>query len=332
MDVDASQNPYIPVLDNNFTPIEVEKAITIVKNKGYSGVATGLFRWIPLSLLVYITQILSLVFTSTLYPSVWCYNSLIVLFKSGSRALCGNYRGISVMDSLSKMYDTLLNIRLSSWISIDSAQAGAQKRRGCIEQILTLRLLIDYCKSQRVKLFIIFVDFQKAYDKVPRNKLLEFLKSRGCGRTMLLAIAALYRCTRYVLRSAIINARIGVRQGAPTSCLLFVLYIDNLVRLLKDSFQQDGFLGSLHALLLMDDTAIIATTREKSIDKFKVLLKFCDDSGMIINERKTKLMVINGTPADKTPISIGNISVDYSSHYSYTLGLISQTMGVCQRW
>ena len=62
---------------------------------------------------------------------------------------------------------------------------------------------------------------------------------------------------------------------------------------------------------------IMATTREKCIAKFRTLLTFCDDSGMAINQRKTKLMVVNGASEDKAPISVGNISVEYSSHYVY---------------
>ena len=120
--------------------------------------------------------------------------------------ICGNYRGISIMDSASKIFDQLLNSRLSKWMNINKAQAGAQKHRGCIEQILTLRLLVEYAKKHKQKLFLLFVDFQKAYDKVPRQKLLQCLKARGCGRMMLQALRALYRCTQFALQSAIITA------------------------------------------------------------------------------------------------------------------------------
>ena len=61
----------------------------------------------------------------------------------------------------------------------------------------------------------------------------------------------------YVLRSAIISACVGVRPGATTSCLLFRL--DNLVRTIQLRFAEDGFLGILHVMLLMDDTVILAT-------------------------------------------------------------------------
>ena len=71
------------------------------------------------------------------------------------------------MDTLAKVYDKLLLNRLSLWSAIDKYQAGAQKDRGCVEQIMTLRLLIDLVKGKRKKLYILFIDFSKAYDRVP---------------------------------------------------------------------------------------------------------------------------------------------------------------------
>ena len=134
--------------------------------------------------------------------------------------------------------------------------SGSSKRKGCIEHILSLRLLIDFARYRKKKLYVLFVDYSKAYDRVPRMKMVEYLKSLGCGKLMLLAIHAMYKCTKNILKSAIIESSIGVRQGAPTSCLLFVIYIDKMVKMMKERVENDGFLGSLHALLLMDDTAI----------------------------------------------------------------------------
>lgn len=66
------------------------------------------------------------------------------------------------------------------WFHIDKCQAGAQKGRSCLEQILSLRLIIDYVKNKKLKLYVLFIDYSKAYDRVPRGKLTEVLKSRGC--------------------------------------------------------------------------------------------------------------------------------------------------------
>ncbi len=73
-----------------------------------------------------------------------------------------------------------------------------------------------------------FIDFSQAYDRVPRNTLFEVLKRMGCGAVMLGALVAMYRATH---TAALITATIPVRQGSPTSCILFVLFINDLIKL-----------------------------------------------------------------------------------------------------
>ena len=115
---------------------------------------------------------------------------------------------------------------------------------------------------RNVKLYVLFIDFSKAYDdKVPRNKMIQVLRSLGCGKRMLLAIQAMYKCTKQLLKTAAVTTTIGVRQGAPTRCLLFIIYIDRFVNMLKNAVTADEFLGGLHVLLLMDDAVILATSR-----------------------------------------------------------------------
>ena len=207
--------------------------------------------------------------------------------------------------------------RLTLWMSIDKCQAGAQKGRGCIEQIMSLRLLIDMAKFKKRKLYILFIDFSKAYDKVPRNKLIEYLKSIGCGRVMLYALRNMYKTTYNVLNSTAISTSTGVRQGAPTSCLLFITYVDKMIKMIKEKVPTDGYLGNLHALMLMDDTVILATSRERCIDKLNAVLDYCDNYGMVINEKKTKFMVINHTSEDELPLITQNKKMEYCKNYLY---------------
>ena len=77
------------------------------------------------------------------------------------------------MQSLAKIYDYVLCNRLLKWFVPDREQAGAQPGRSCLEQIrpTSLSLLIDFAVENKTKLYIIFIDFSKAYDKVPRNML-----------------------------------------------------------------------------------------------------------------------------------------------------------------
>ena len=319
-DFSADGCPEIPILDSPISPMEYDEVARKCKpNKaaGCDGVPPGIFRILPANWIMFIVSFFNEVFFGGQLPAQWCYSRLITVLKKGPPSMCRNYRGISITDGIVKIYDSILNKRFSLWYRPRPEQTGAQAGKGCIEQILSLRLLIAYAKSRRLKLWILFVDFTQAYDRVPRDKLLQELKRAGCGKRFVLAIRAMYVCTKYILKSAIISASAGVKQGAPISCLLFVFYLDIMIRKIL-LFGPDGFLNNLHTLLMMDDTALVATTRERCVNKFRMLLSFCDEYGMIVNQSKTKFMVVNGAEPDKSEISIGeDIRVEYCDTYWY---------------
>ena len=134
---------------------------------------------------------------------------------------------------------------------------------------------------------------------------------------MLSVIVAMYSVTQSIIGTAVITTAIGVRQGSPTSCLLFILYVNDLIKLIKDTCEPDGFLSWLHLLALMDDTVLLATSRENLVKKVRLLRQFCNKYGMVINEKKTKLMVINGLAEDKEPIIFNNLSIKHCNMYIY---------------
>ena len=165
---------HIPVLNDPMYPIEMEDVIhkQLKPNTGCGpdGIAPGLFRSLPIQWLLNLTILLNCVFFNA-YPVKWTYANLHMLFKKGDKANCDNYRGISMINSVAKIYDYILCNRLTQWFTPDREQAGAQKKWGCIEHLVTLRLIINYCFRKNLQLYIAYIDFSKAYDRVPRNKL-----------------------------------------------------------------------------------------------------------------------------------------------------------------
>lgn len=328
-----TQCPYVPITDDPITPMEVFDCIVKMKpdkSGGPSGIPPGALRGLPNSWIIFLSVLFNVIFARAITPVMWSLSRLIVIFKKGARLDCGNYRGISIMDSFAKLYDQVLCARLEKWFSPSREQAGARKGRGCLEQILSLRLLIDYAKSKRKKLFITYVDFSKAYDKVPRNALIRTLCRLGCGYMMVAAIRSMYWDTSMILGAAIITTTVGVRQGSPSSCLLFTLYIDEFVKDLHRLIPDDGYLKWLHCLLLMDDTIILATSRTMAIQKTQVLVDFCTRSGMVMNDKKTKFMVINGDHEDRRDMEFAQDELSIQNCESYTyLGAIFTQDGSC---
>ncbi len=134
---------------------------------------------------------------------------------------------------MAKVYDMVLCSQLESWFKPFQEQAGAQRGQGCLEHIVTLRLLIDIAKKKKNKLYVTFVDFTSAYDRVSRLLMLRLLKKLGCGTVMPSAVAAMYQVTQSVVGTAVFSVAVGVRQGSPTSCLLFILYVNDFIQLKK---------------------------------------------------------------------------------------------------
>ena len=99
------------------------------------------------------------------------------------------------------------------WYMPHKEQTGGQKGRGCEEQILIVRLLIDTARKTKCCLYIAFIDYQKAYDKLNRQTLLEMLDRKGCGSRFLRAIRQSMQRSTGVIGSETFEVTSGVKQG-----------------------------------------------------------------------------------------------------------------------
>ena len=91
----------------------------------------------------------------------------------------------------------------------------------------------------------------------------------------------------------------------------------NVLVVMIRQLENDSFLNDIHALMLMDDTVLLATTRDRIIEKFTVLMSFCKKYGMFINEIKTQMMVVNGKKDDRLNFTVDGITVKHTTSYVY---------------
>ena len=172
---------------------------------------------------------------------------IFAIYRKGHRLDPQNYRGISIISAISKLYDMVLSDRFSLWYQPRPEQAGAQKHRGCEELILSLRLLLDIARKKKRTLYITYVDYQKAYDRVNRRTLLEYFEQLGCGTSFLFALKNSMSAIGY----DIFETSNGVKQGGSSSCKLFTSYVDPTIDAVN-SFGQDDWLGNTH--IMTNDT------------------------------------------------------------------------------
>ena len=139
---------------------------------------------------------------------------------------------------LGLLYDRIIALRLIAWAKINSEQTAFQKGKGTLDQIFTLRVVIALAKRYHKPLFLGFFDLSKAFDKVSRVLLLKCLIKLGIGTCLLEALKAMYLCTRCVLKSAgklsdVFYTYSGIKQGAPSSVILFIIFMDDIIDILK---------------------------------------------------------------------------------------------------
>lgn len=80
-----------------------------------------------------------------------------------------------------------------------------------------------------------------------------------------------------------IASYLGVRQGALSGYLLFIIYTHRMVQMIEGAVEEEGFSGLKHVLLIMDDTVVLAISRQKCVKKLSDVLDYCHDYEMEID-------------------------------------------------
>ncbi len=112
---------------------------------------------------------------------------------------------------------------------------------------------------------------------------------------MLAALVSMCRGTHSIIGAAIVSATVGVRQGSPTSCILFVLFINDLIKLLKENCGWNGFLAPRAGVDGRHGAFVHAE------DKLCLLKQFCNNYGMAVNNTKTIFFVVNVGVEESAP-------------------------------
>ena len=94
-------------------------------------------------------------------------NAIIApIYKKGSRKECGNYRGISLLSVVGKLYSSILVDRVRGKVEniLGEFQGGFRPLRGCQNQIFRIRQTIEKLFEKNRDLFLCFIDLEKVFD------------------------------------------------------------------------------------------------------------------------------------------------------------------------
>ena len=109
-------------------------------------------------------------------PATFSINFLRPIFKKGDVRDPDNYRGIAVGTALSKLFELILLMRLEKTLPkchpISTNQIGFVKSHRTADHIFVIKSIVDkIVKHNKQKLWVAFIDFRKAYDRINRDLL-----------------------------------------------------------------------------------------------------------------------------------------------------------------
>ena len=131
-------------------------------------------------------------------PKDWTRGIIVPIFKDGERKNVDNYRGITLLSVVGKLYTSIINNRISSWLEknkkLVEEQAGFRAKRSTSEQIFILKEIIQGRRRAKQRNTICcFLDIRKAYDTVFREGLWDAMKVKGIGGKIWRVVKNLYR-------------------------------------------------------------------------------------------------------------------------------------------
>ena len=334
----------------DFTLEEVMKNIKSLKNNKSEGVDFVKNEYIkncPLNVIELIVKLFNLILRTGHVPHDWSIGLIVPIFKKkGSKSDPNNYRGITLLSCIGKLFTLCINGRLTTFATdrdiIGEEQAAFREGYSTMDHVFVLNELINIYLHKKTKLFCCFIDYQKAFDKINRTALWGKVIENGINGKLLRVIYNMYESAKSCVKqqtmvSGIFACNMGVRQGENLSPLLFALFLNDFERSLSGKY--DGlttfrdlsrilgnedieFFINMYTLLYADDTLVFAESPEQMQLALDEVANYCDNWGLSINQTKTKVVIFGkGLLRTNFHFKIGNMEIGTQSDYTY-LGIV----------
>jgi hypothetical protein len=236
----------VPELDHSFTLEEVRRALETKKNHkapGPDGLRIDFLRILRYDDVVCqaLANFFNLVLARSEIPESWEKAYLFILYKGkGDKTSPDSFRGITLKSHLLKLFETLLQSRLCSWMeqteALPDEQLAYRAAMSGVDHIYTLNVLRESIVAKKGKFFVALIDLKKAFPSIDRVSLLKDLVSAGVSDKMVAMLRRLYisDCFQLLLDgvpgTAVFVVVAGVHEGSCLSPLLFIFYIRDLPR------------------------------------------------------------------------------------------------------
>ncbi|KAK3534572.1 hypothetical protein QTP86_016661 [Hemibagrus guttatus] len=307
---------------------EARKALKRMKNGkavGPDDILVEVWKCLGEAAVEFLTSLFNRVLESERMPEEWRRSVLVPIFKKkGDVQSCSNYRGIKLMSHTMKLWETVVEAKLRKVVEICEQQYGFMPRKSTTDAIFALRISMEKYRDGQRELHCLFVDLEKAYDRVPREELWYCMRKSGVAEKYVRVVQDMYERSRTVVRFAVgqteeFKVEVGLHQGSALSPFLFAIVMDQL----SEEVRQE----SPWTMMFADDIVICSESRdqvEENLERWRFAL---ERRGMKVSRSKTDYMCVNEREGSGT-VRLQGKEVKKVQEFKY-LGSTVQSNGEC---
>lgn len=336
-----SKNPIITTEEQyplNSEPIpkilkeETAKAINtqkIDKSPGSDQITNELLKSTLPVIAPILTDLFNEIIETEIIPQDWTKSTIILLHKKGDKEEIGNYRPISLMSNIYKVFSKIILSRITRALDENQPreQAGFRSKFSTIDHIHVLRQVLQKYNEYNKIYFLGFVDYNKAFDSLEHEYIWEALREQNIQDRYIRILKNIYSKGTAQVRLEKSGEEFpierGVRQGDPISPKLFSAALERIIRNLEWKDQGLNINGeNLSHLRFADDLILFSECPRKLQQMLQQLSDQSAVAGLTMNITKTKIMT-NSSKTQK--ITVNMQEIEYVEEYIYLGQLISPT-------
>ena len=222
-------------------------------------------------------------------PEEWKTSIVVPIFKGKRDVMdCGAYRGVKLLEDAMKIVERVLENRIRELVMKDEMQFGFMPGKSKTHGLFILRRMQEEFRGREKKLYMCFVDLEKAFDRVPRKVMEWALRKKRLAEVLVQAVMSLYEGSRTKVRvgsgtSDEFGVRVGVHQGSVLSPLIFAIVVDVVTEHARE--------GLLNEILYADDLVLMSESLEDLRGRLQRWKRALEGKALKVNVGKTKMMV-----------------------------------------
>ena len=256
-------------------------------------------------------------------PDEWRKSFIVPIFKGkGDIQDCNNYRGIKLMSHTMKIWERIIDQRLRGEVEISPEQFGFMPKRSTTDAVYALRQLMERYREGQKTLHVVFIDLEKAYDRVPRQEIWRCLREKLAPEKYIRLIQEMYRNVEATVRSSVgetesLEVKVGLHQGSALSPFLFNIVMEVMTENVRDE--------APWSMMYADDVVLCAETKEELEQKLEAWRKALEDRGMKISRRKTEYLQLGTQVNDGEGLVLDGENIKRVDKFKYLGSLVDET-------